>query len=188
MRQVELIKQAEHIFKQIHGWAPRKRKLSNICDKIIREYSIKFRKPIGLPFQQGILRNYIMNGGKIILPIEPFSLTKAYCSKKERDTNKVLTKKQKVNVNYKTQPDYSFIKKKFYESPEWRSLRYEVLKEQGARCCLCGRTAKDGVVLHVDHIIPLSKDWSRRLDKDNLQVLCEDCNLGKSNKDCIDWR
>lgn len=83
---------------------------------------------------------------------------------------------------------YRFVAKKFYESPEWRSLRYEVLKEQGARCCLCGRTAKDGVVLHVDHIIPLSKDWSRRLDKDNLQVLCEDCNLGKSNKDCIDWR
>lgn len=96
--------------------------------------------------------------------------------------------KESVRYNEKIPPDYSFIKKKFYASPEWRSLRYEVLKEQGARCCLCGRTAKDGVVLHVDHIIPLSKDWSRRLDKDNLQVLCEDCNLGKSNKDCIDWR
>lgn len=97
-------------------------------------------------------------------------------SKKEKTYNKALP------------PDYSIISKKFYLSPEWRSLRYEVLKEQGARCCLCGRTAKDGVKIHVDHIVPLSKDWSKRLDKDNLQVLCEDCNLGKSNKDCIDWR
>lgn len=83
---------------------------------------------------------------------------------------------------------YITIARNFYLSKEWRELRYEVLNENGGKCCLCGRSAKDGVVLHVDHIIPLSKDWSKRLDKDNLQVLCEDCNLGKSNKDNIDWR
>lgn len=33
-----------------------------------------------------------------------------------------------------------------------------------------------------------SLDWSKRFDKNNLQVLCEDCNLGKSNGDSIDWR
>lgn len=76
----------------------------------------------------------------------------------------------------------------FYSSAEWKALRYEVLREQKGRCQCCGRSAKDGVVLHVDHIIPLSKDWSRRLDKNNLQVLCEDCNIGKSNTDSIDWR
>lgn len=76
----------------------------------------------------------------------------------------------------------------FYNSNEWRKIRYEVLREQGGKCQCCGRSAKDGVVLHVDHIIPLSKDWNKRLDKDNLQVLCEDCNIGKSNTDSIDWR
>lgn len=79
-------------------------------------------------------------------------------------------------------------KKAFYQSIEWRKVRYEVLREQKGKCQCCGRSAKDGVVLNVDHIIPLSKDWSKRLDKDNLQVLCEDCNLGKSNTDSIDWR
>lgn len=75
----------------------------------------------------------------------------------------------------------------FYHSLEWRSIRYEVLKKYNGKCALCGRSAKDGIVLHVDHIVPLSKDWNKRLDINNLQVLCEDCNLGKSNKDCIKW-
>ena len=75
-----------------------------------------------------------------------------------------------------------------YNSPEWQKLRYFVLKRDNGICQLCGRGRKDGVVLHVDHIVPLSVDWSKRLDPNNLQTLCEDCNLGKSNKDCIDWR
>lgn len=92
------------------------------------------------------------------------------------------------NTKKYTRESYKEKAKRFYQSDEWRKLRYEVLREQKGRCQCCGRSAKDGVVLHVDHIIPLSKDWSKRLDKNNLQVLCEDCNLGKSNTDNIDWR
>lgn len=76
----------------------------------------------------------------------------------------------------------------FYQSDNWKKLRYLALKYAGGRCALCGRSAKDGVTLHVDHIIPLSKDWSQRNNPDNLQVLCEDCNKGKSNDDCIRWK
>lgn len=75
-----------------------------------------------------------------------------------------------------------------YNSSEWQKLRYFVLSRDKGVCQLCGRGRKDGVVLHIDHIVPLSVDWSKRLDPNNLQTLCEDCNLGKSNKDCIDWR
>lgn len=85
-------------------------------------------------------------------------------------------------------PTYRHEAQDFYKSTAWRSLRYDVLKEQGAKCQLCGRGRKHDIVLHCDHIMPLSKDWSKRLDKDNIQVLCDDCNLGKSNKDSIDWR
>lgn len=60
------------------------------------------------------------------------------------------------------------------------SLRYDVLKRDGFRCRLCGRSVAEGVVLHVDHIIPVSKGGKSTLD--NLQTLCADCNLGKSNK------
>lgn len=47
---------------------------------------------------------------------------------------------------------------------------------------------KDGVKLHVDHIKPKSLFLHLAYDLNNLQVLCEDCNMGKSNKDDTDWR
>lgn len=78
--------------------------------------------------------------------------------------------------------------KPFYESRKWRSLRLEVLLEQGRKCCVCGRSPKNGIVLHVNHIKPRSKYPELELVKSNLQVLCEDCNLGKSNYYEEDWR
>lgn len=102
--------------------------------------------------------------------------------------NALEKKKEKREKRPFTKEEYFIKAKRFYQSDEWRRLRYEVLREQKGRCQCCGRSAKDGVKMHVDHIIPLSKDWSKRLDKNNLQVLCEDCNLGKSNTDNIDWR
>lgn len=59
-------------------------------------------------------------------------------------------------------------------------LRYDVMKRDGFRCVLCGRSAEDGVLLHVDHIIPVSKGG--RTIMENLQTLCSECNLGKSDK------
>lgn len=80
------------------------------------------------------------------------------------------------------------LSKSFYQSKEWRALRYTVLCESNGKCELCGRSRKDGIILHVDHIFPRSTHWKIALNKGNLQVLCEDCNLGKSNNDCTDWR
>ena len=76
----------------------------------------------------------------------------------------------------------------FYQSFEWRKLRYRVLKKFGQRCMCCGQTPADGVKMHVDHIQPLRFFWNRRLDFENLQVLCEVCNHGKGNWDRTDWR
>ena len=82
----------------------------------------------------------------------------------------------------------------FYRSWDWRTLRMEVLKEQGAECQCCGSTrhdlAMDGskVRICVDHIQPLSKRWDLRLNKDNLQVLCDECNQGKGAWDETDHR
>jgi len=58
-------------------------------------------------------------------------------------------------------------------------VRYQVLKRDRT-CRLCG-AGPDDAVLHVDHIIPRSQGGSS--DIDNLQVLCQHCNLGKSNLD-----
>jgi 5-methylcytosine-specific restriction endonuclease McrA len=60
----------------------------------------------------------------------------------------------------------------------WR-LRALVLMRDGARCQLCGVEARNGALLHVDHVIPWSKGGEATLE--NLRVLCNVCNIGKSD-------
>lgn len=76
----------------------------------------------------------------------------------------------------------------FYSTPEWRELRYLVLKRDGGRCQLCGRSAADGSVMNVDHIKPRHKYPHLAMDESNLQVLCATCNAGKGGRDETDWR
>ena len=60
------------------------------------------------------------------------------------------------------------------------TVRYNVMRRDGFKCCLCGRSVKDGVKLEVDHIIPISKGGNSEYM--NLQTLCRDCNRGKAAK------
>jgi len=62
------------------------------------------------------------------------------------------------------------------------NIRVKVLNRDNFRCVFCGKSpATDvGVKLHVDHVVPFSKGGTNSLD--NLQSLCEQCNLGKSNE------
>ena len=75
----------------------------------------------------------------------------------------------------------------FYSSQSWRKARYQALKNCNGKCTLCGDPPGKHS-LHVDHIKPRSQRPDLALDPKNLQVLCRDCNLGKSNTDSIDWR
>jgi len=61
-------------------------------------------------------------------------------------------------------------------------LRLKVLKRDDFKCVLCGRSPaiNPGVVLHIDHILPVAKGEATTLE--NLQTLCRECNLGKSDK------
>jgi len=60
-------------------------------------------------------------------------------------------------------------------------LRYRILKRDSFKCCACGRTpaVDPSCELHIDHIVPWSKGGPTI--EENLQTLCEQCNLGKSN-------
>jgi hypothetical protein len=58
-------------------------------------------------------------------------------------------------------------------------LRYKILVRDSNTCQCCGAKASDGIQLHIDHIKPVSKGGTN--DFENLQTLCIDCNLGKSN-------
>lgn len=83
----------------------------------------------------------------------------------------------------------NFYGAEFYSTKEWLSLRVRVLEKYECKCMMCGRNPKDHkIVIHVDHIKPRSKFPELSLEFTNLQLLCEDCNLGKSNKYQTDWR
>lgn len=54
-----------------------------------------------------------------------------------------------------------------------------ILKRDGYKCVQCGMGKKEGVVLHVDHIIP--KDFGGEATIENGQTLCSRCNFLKKN-------
>ena len=59
-------------------------------------------------------------------------------------------------------------------------MRYKVLRKDNFQCTACGRTTDDGIKLHIDHKVPFSLGGLTELN--NLQTLCDQCNIGKSNK------
>ena len=72
------------------------------------------------------------------------------------------------------------IKHKTDRNINWR-LRFKILNRDNFKCIKCGRSpATDSKVeLHVDHKIPWSKGGETL--PDNLQTLCKECNIGKSD-------
>jgi len=103
---------------------------------------------------------------------------------KERFTksyaNEIFNKKKRKNKHRKKR-----IKDNFYRSEKWLALRYQALKKYGRVCALCRTESGE---MHVDHIKPRSKYRNLEYDFSNLQILCKQCNLGKSNQDDEDFR
>lgn len=100
----------------------------------------------------------------------------------ENFVNVLSDQKRLGNINIKL-IDVILIKNKSIQ-PRKRTyipkgMRHEVFKRDNYTCVECGARKEDGVTLHIDHIIPISKGGSDELD--NLQTLCSDCNLNKSN-------
>lgn len=65
------------------------------------------------------------------------------------------------------------------------SLRFEVLREAGNRCELCGVSSAVKQI-DVDHIVPRAQGGSN--DKTNLQALCRTCNAQKKDRDDTDFK
>jgi len=103
-------------------------------------------------------------------------------SRKKRDKDR--------GKRYKHEGRYSENQEEnFYRTEAWLKLRYKVLKKYEAKCMACGKSPKEhGIVLCVDHIKPRSKYPHLSLSFNNLQLLCWDCDQGKSNLHTDDWR
>ena len=61
-----------------------------------------------------------------------------------------------------------------------KELRERIKKRDNYTCQICGKHMPDGVGLHIDHIVPVSKGG--KTVESNLQVLCSVCNGRKSAK------
>ena len=70
--------------------------------------------------------------------------------------------------------------KEYQRKAMTNSMRYDIMKRDGFRCVLCGRSSSDGVSLHVDHIVPVAKGG--KTVPENLRTLCQECNSGKRDK------
>lgn len=95
-----------------------------------------------------------------------------YISEVEKE-HKMMLIDDKNAKNYKETIEYQ-------RSLMTPSMRYDILKRDNFSCQICGHSQKDGVKLHVDHIVPVSRGG--KSSKRNLRTLCSDCNLGKSDK------
>jgi len=112
--------------------------------------------------------------------------------RKAKLEKKAALRSKKINANRRSQAKAlgeKFIpfnppNQSFYSTWEWKKARFETIKRYGAKCMLCG--SEDRIV--VDHIKPRKKYPDLELDLNNLQVLCNDCNMGKSNDDFTDFR
>ena len=64
----------------------------------------------------------------------------------------------------------------FYNSSEWKALRnYKFAQVDG----LCEHCRAKGIVRagrEVHHIVSIQEDWNKRLDIENLVLLCSDCH------------
>ncbi len=104
-------------------------------------------------------------------------------NKKPRDTWRAIRRLHQQGILIKVRKgiykyDSNFVSNKELEdfSPE---LKQKILERDGYKCVLCGRSAKEGYELHVDHIIP--KDIGGKATFENGQTLCSICNFRKKN-------
>lgn len=60
-----------------------------------------------------------------------------------------------------------------------KERRWRILARDNFTCTACGKSARNGAVLEVDHIVPISKGG--KSDDSNLRSLCTTCNRGKGS-------
>jgi hypothetical protein len=100
-----------------------------------------------------------------------------------RDTDREIRKLSQEGLLIKVKKgvyryDPEFVKKRDLEDFT-ESQKHEIMKRDDYRCVICGRGAKEGVEIQVDHIKP--KDQGGRATIDNGETLCAQHNFQKKN-------
>lgn len=82
-----------------------------------------------------------------------------------------LESKRASDRRYNQKRDPKYIR--FYNSIEWRTLAAKYSQDKGYRCEECDRIATE---VHHRKAIQTPEGWNRRLDYDNLELLCKGCH------------
>lgn len=70
----------------------------------------------------------------------------------------------------------------FYQSGDWKALRAKRFTYANGLCERCKRNGVIKAGKEVHHVVPIEKDWSRRLDFENTILLCNDCHNAQHDR------
>ncbi|MBQ7400294.1 MAG: HNH endonuclease [Clostridia bacterium] len=191
---VDLITDDTYLFEKIiNGVAYNKKRYGRYVDQVERirqsaaeavESSTLFDK-VYKKCEDGLLKKTVLKKPTVdtmidcrITYITPTGRSKSWCE--NRFSYNELKKAYEKTIKLKESKEKQQRQIEYERSKMTSSLRYDILRRDGFRCQLCGSTADDGVKLHIDHIVPVSKGG--RTEKSNLRVLCDRCNFGKRDK------
>lgn len=102
--------------------------------------------------------------------------TETYC---DEHTNHNYKEYERIRTSTEEGREY----KRFYDSKDWRELRYQVLLDCNFICELCNKS--EAVI--GDHIIPTKVRWDLRLDRENIQGVCKACHNKKTVQDKLEY-
>ncbi|SDY69138.1 HNH endonuclease [Thermoactinomyces sp. DSM 45892] len=66
--------------------------------------------------------------------------------------------------------------KQFYQSVAWKRLRDQALRRDDYLCQVCLSGDRYTTAETVHHVIEVKRDWSKRLELNNLQSVCNACH------------
>lgn len=158
----------------------------------------------GMVSDRGIVDFYKAIGCLILLAVAvsiPISILKwrkrerkcaEYLRVQAEETARAKIIAKEIYSRYEMAPrllnDPSFLVE-FHKYWGWRRIREVFVAEQVEKgrllCAACGKNSK--IRVHVDHIKPRSRYPELRYLKTNLQILCDKCNIHKSDYDGDDW-
>lgn len=100
---------------------------------------------------------------------------------KKYQTEDTINERKRILNNYSKR---NYVNN-FYLSNRWLSLKKQVRNLYKCGCMKCGKYKCE---IHIDHIFPRSLYSELEYSIHNLQILCRDCNMEKSNMNNTDYR
>ena len=106
----------------------------------------------------------------------PYGTTRcSSCNEKREEYLKSKSKKYNADRYDRDRANKDAIRL-FYVSTAWKNKRAEIVRRDNNECQICKALYKFVPIEDIHHIIPILKDYDKRLDNDNLIGLCSKCH------------